>query len=431
MTAIKSAINTVERSDKLMTAAMCLIFIGTFSLMLSVPCLNKAVWFAGFLVILSKTWRQSFRTILVKDTVIISSLILLLLFSVGFFYSLGSWHYSFSVWDKYLKLIYLVIFIPLFLQQSTRTSIVFAFILGVMVNELLTYLHYFDLLNFGMPSSKHWLFVQDIDSGFIVSYAAYLIANYSLDNKRFRWISLVCFCICTIDILCLNRERTGYFIYFGLAFLFLWQRLRWKGFFIAIILIPLTFSGLYVGSQKFSDRINQVFSNIADYRKGNEITSIGLRLAFVDYSFQVIKKHPLIGVGTGSFQEVYQSLQGPKLDDNTWPSHPHNEYVLILFQLGSLGFIVFCAFIFFQIRAALTLERAERFLLQGLILSFVLLGFCNASLLVNPAGSFYMLFLTILLASKYSHLNTSAPIVRAFRFFPEKSRSSEKLLSSI
>ena len=454
MVAIANSIVDGFSLTKFFSIAKYLILIGIVSIMLYVPLLNKCFWIAAILIFFSGTWRQSWP-VLLKDKIILTCLVLILLFTLGIFYSQGSWHYSLQVWDKYLKICCLLFFIPVFTQRSMRNKAIFLLVFGVMINEIITYLHYFNFIDFGFPPSKHWLFVQDIDSGYIVSYTAYLMANYSLDNvssmnlskrsslfavvprlvrgiqdvldpadkprddgsrdsllrfveltldnKRFRWVGLLCIAICSIDILFLNQERTGYLIYFSLVGLFLWQRLRWKGLLSSMIAIPLIFGGLYFTSHKFNTRMNQVFSNISDYQKGKEITSIGLRLAFAKYSFEVIKQHPIAGVGTGSFQEVYQTLGGPRLDDGSWPTHPHNEYILLLFQLGILGLFVFCYWIFLQFYASFLLEKPEKYLLQGLVVGFVLLSFCNASLLVNPAGSFYIIFLAVFLGSRYNN----------------------------
>jgi|LakMenEpi03Aug12_release.lakeMendotaPanAssembly.Ray.scaffolds.fasta_scaffold280985_2 O-antigen ligase len=388
------------RLPQLFFLAKSFILLGLCFLMLCVPILNKCFWAAIILILCEGSWKQSWR-IIAKDPVIIAGLLLALCFTIGITYSQASWHYNLRIWDKYLKIVYLLIFLPIFFHPKMRRMAIFCFFVSVMLSEVFAYLHYFNVLDLGFPPSKHWLFVQDIDSGFVVSFAAYMLANFALDNKKYRGLVIGCFLICAFDVMVLNQERTGYLIFLALMALFLLQRFHWRGVVSALIAVPLLFGSLYVLSPKFKDRSNQVVSDIVGYREGIESTSIGLRLAFAKYSFKVIRHNLFFGTGTGSFEEIYRKLNGPKINDLTWPAHPHNEYIAILFQLGITGLLVFAYWICTQIYASFQLPKQERILLQGLILSFLLLGFCNASLLVNPAGACYIVFLSIFLASKY------------------------------
>ncbi|MBA2654527.1 MAG: O-antigen ligase family protein [Gammaproteobacteria bacterium] len=385
---------------KTATLSRVVILFGLMALMLCVPLLNKCFWAAILLILASNSWYKDWKVLLQKEVFVVA-LVLILLFTLGITYSHASWNYAFRSWDKYLKIFYLLFFLPLFIQKKARTQAIYCLIISVMVSEIFTYLHFFNLLDLGFPTSKHWLFVQDIDAGFVVSFTAFVLVNLAVDNKRWRAIFLICFLICSIDVLILNQERTGYLIYLALAALFFLQRFRWKGVLAAIILLPLFFASLYISSDQFNNRTNQVVSNILDYQKGNQNTSIGLRLSFAQYSFSVIKHHLLIGSGTGSFEEIYRTLNGPKINNETWPAHPHNEYISILFQLGVVGLSIFLYWIYLQIRFSFSLPQEEKFLMQGLVLAFVLLGFCNASLLVNPAGACYVSFLAIFMAAKY------------------------------
>jgi O-antigen ligase len=381
------------------TLARFSIYLALASLMFCVPLMNKCYYLAAILFFISGHWRQVWP-VLLKDKIVIVAVLLVSFYFIGMVYSEASWHMAFRATIKYLKLLFLLFFIPLFNNKNSRNTAFFIFILGVMVNEIFTYLHFFNVFNFGFGPGKHWLFVQDIDAGFIVSFAAFLLANYCFDNRRFRLIALFCFLILSFDILFLNQERTGYLIYLVLAGLFLWQRMKWRGLISAMIAIPLLFGSLYLTSHKFHDRVNQVVTNISDYQHGKEVTSIGLRLVFAQFSFNVIKHHWLIGTGTGSFQEMYKKANGPKLDDGTWPSHPHNEYIATTYHLGIIGLFVLIYWFYLQIKASFTLPKEMRYLFQGLIVGFILLGFCNASLLVNPASGFFIVLLSLFLAIK-------------------------------
>lgn len=389
---------------RLASLATISVYIGILFSMICVPILNKCYWTGVVIFFLSGVWRQAWPPLL-KTKIIINTLVLIALFTIAVFYSYGSWHFALRVWNKYLKLSYLLFFIPLFTTQKSRNYAIIAFLISIMISEVCAYIHFFNFYNFGFGPGKHWMFVQDIDAGYLVSFASFLFANIVLDNKKFRWLALTCLLICSVDMLLLNQERTGYLIFMASMCLLLCQRLKWKGFASTLILLPLFVGSLYLFSPKFNDRINQVVTNLTQYQQGNAGTSIGLRLAFAKYSFMVIKERPFFGSGTGSFEEIYKQLKGPMLDNSTWPAHPHNEYILNLFQLGIVGLIPFLTWLYLILHESFKLQQREQWYLQGLLLGFVLLGFCNASLLVNPAGGIFMTFLSVFLAANSKRLS--------------------------
>jgi O-antigen ligase len=386
-------------TPKILHIAKWLIGLGFGSLMLCIPLVNKIFPLAVLLILLSGAYLQEYK-VLIKAPTIWVGLLLILLFTIGLFYSYGSWKYGFRFWDKYLKILYLLFFLPLFTKKQTRNQALYCFLIGVAICELFTFAHYFQWVTFGFPADKHWLFVHDIDASFIISFAAYLFINLAFDRKKLRGLFIVSFLICSIDILFLNMERTGYLIYLGLTVLCFLQRFHWKGLLSAVLIMPLLSTGLYFSSSLFHNRVQEIVLNLIDYQKGNKGTAIGLRLAFAESSLKMIKQHMLFGLGTGSFEEIYRSLRGPKINNDIDPTHPHNEYIHIWFQIGIVGLITYLAWIVLQVRTSLQLPQEQKFLAQGLILAFSLLGFCNASLLVNPAGTCYVAFLALFLASK-------------------------------
>lgn len=399
MNVLTAPLEKISTGRLLVLARLC-VFFGLASIMLCVPLLNKCYWLAVIVFFITGEWLKAWP-VLIKNKVILVALTLIVLFTIGIFYTQGSYHFGFRIWNKYLKLAYPLFFIPLFLQKKWRNFAIVAFILSVMTSEVFAYLHYFKIIIMGLGPGKHWLFVQDLDGGYVVSFAAFLLAHLGFEQKKYRWLAWFCCLICSFDILFLNQERAGYLVFLALTGLFLWQRLSWRGLLAALIAVPLMVGSLLVVSPKFNDRLHQVVTNVTEYRHGNVTTSIGLRISFAKYSFQVIKENWLIGAGTGSFEEIYRKMNGPKLDDNTWPAHPHNEFILILFQLGIIGLGMFLYWLYLIVKISFALPREEKWLLQGLLVGFILLGFCNAALLVNPAGALFITFLSVFLGTYY------------------------------
>lgn len=71
-----------------------------------------------------------------------------------------------------------------------------------------------------------------------------------------------------------------------------------------------------------------------------EIKSTQQRTIYLEQSFQLVKKHPLLGVGISNYTLAVRNEIDPDL--KSWDYQPvHNIYLLVLTELGIVGFIVF------------------------------------------------------------------------------------------
>jgi len=109
--------------------------------------------------------------------------------------------------------------------------------------------------------------------------------------------------------------------------------------FSSILILFLAFNN----SQIFKDR---VFETINDVQKFSEEknTSLGLRVQYAIYSFEIFRENPLIGVGTGDFSDEFKKINKV---NNVFITNPHNNYLFVLGQFGILG-LISMLYIFFK-----------------------------------------------------------------------------------
>jgi O-antigen ligase len=80
-----------------------------------------------------------------------------------------------------------------------------------------------------------------------------------------------------------------------------------------------------------------------------EIKSTGERMNYFIQAWQIIKNYPIFGVGLGNYTLAAHNEINPNLE--SWGYQPvHNIYLLILAELGAVGFLLWLALIFFIIK---------------------------------------------------------------------------------
>ncbi len=375
------------------------------------------------------------------------TLLFSLLLLIGVFYTQGSVKYAWQGFVKYEKILFFIAYFPLLLEKQFRDLLLNIFILSALVSIL--------IIMTGLVEPEP--LINAIDSAFIVGVSSFLLLRKSLDAEKGAWIYGVLFAFVAAYLLLYNVERTGYLIFLGGLGIVFWQQFRWRGFVVGLALIVPFVLTLYSFNPSFAHRIDEGLQEARGYVSNEaktsraigkrlgliteayklpeandfstqrypalydaylsqygflheeqwflhphaeiRLSSIGLRLGFMEYSWREIIKHPILGNGTGSFYDVYWAGGGPTIGD-TRLGHPHNEYVLILFQFGAIGLLIFLLWQYALWRDANQLPQAERFYLQGLLVCFALLGLCNASLFVNPSGVVFVILFSVFLAAK-------------------------------
>ncbi len=418
--------------------------IGIILLPFSTHLMGQVLVAGVMLAFISREWRQKWPVTSAQRTTFWVVIFFGMIF-LGVFYSGGTFKSTLNGFFRCSKVLYFIAFFPFMIQKSVRDFILNAFIVSVLVSIVVIVGKFVD-----EP------LVNAIDSSFLVGVCNFFVLRKFFDNNQWRWMYGILFIVISSYLLLYNIERTGYVMFFGGLATFFWQCYRWKGMVAGALLMSSLIGGLYAFSPTFQLRINLAAQEAQRYitneHKGSVIaarwapavvaetqdehqvlghavigslfesyqakqglldlrkwflfphadikdSSIGLRLGFVQYSWREIKKHPWIGNGTGSFIDVYRAGGGPGLGEFLLP-HPHNEYISVWFQLGLVGLALFLILQWVIWFESFKLPKPEQYMLQGLLVCFALLGFCNASLTVNPSGNLFILMTTLFLASK-------------------------------
>lgn len=153
-----------------------------------------------------------------------------------------------------------------------------------------------------------------------------------------------------------------------------------KPFFIILIIIFFLFNYLLADDIKdqILERIESVVLVFSDDIENSEgVKSINSRKILIKNSLESISKHPLLGIGVGSFVKI----------NNRNYASPHNDYLYIATEMGLIGFLLYCLLnIYFIKMAYYNFQVSRSTVTSGLLLA--ILSICIYSLFIKAYDNF-------------------------------------------
>ena len=153
--------------------------------------------------------------------------------------------------------------------------------------------------------------------------------------------------------------QVSFFVMLAVLIIQVFKKQRLKSLIAIIIFIPIIFTLAYQTSDLFQKRVNTAVVEISNY-SDSKITSVGLRINFAINSWELIKKNPILGVGTGDFPMEYKKINLINSPEAPNTTNPHNMYTLVTTKLGLIGLISMLSIIFYQIKFSLNCKDKFR-----------------------------------------------------------------------
>ncbi|HVV67579.1 MAG TPA: O-antigen ligase family protein [Gammaproteobacteria bacterium] len=405
-----------SRPYLLLAGYLCLV-ASAFLSPLTISGTDAAILAASVFCLLSGKLFIEFKLIRTHP-ITLSILILLAIVFAGMFWSIASWHDRWGAFHKYLKLGYFILILPLCTERRWREHAISAFLLTITVTVALSYLTKYTPLHLGKTGSPQFIFHSHIETSYFVAFSTYVLVQRALYGQHYRWLCWLLAAIFTFHEFFINDGRTGWMVYFGLMILFFMQQalahldreadqdqytqVALRSLLFGIIAILLLGILIYNLSASFHNRVNSLLPNLLPSHHSQQINAKGhalhkpdLRISFFKYSLVLTREHPIMGMGTASFQATYKKT--PVIPGWGTLNNPHNEYLLILVQGGLVGLGALLYFFYTQWYASFRLTD-ERHIAQALTLSAMISCSFNAFIYTSSTGHFYVLFLGLLFA---------------------------------
>jgi len=385
-------------------AARVMVILTAFIIPLSTAAMSIASGLLLIFWLLSGNFGLKFKRIK-QSPAALWVLGLFALLAIGLLYSNAEPGATMDTFNRYKKLLIMPIIISLMLSEQWRRYAMRGFMVGMVVLLAMSYMKYFEILTIdtggprdpvGHVTSGYTVFKSRIAHSIFMAFFFYLMVQFVISCPRWRWLCLTLAILTIHNILFMVTGQSGYVILICLITLLLYQHIGWKGLLIGILVAPLLLGITYYGSSNFKSRFHESATDFLEYTPGDyeNYRGISYRREYFQGALKIIQKSPIYGHGTGSFAVEYKKVADEK---GLKPAHdPHNEFLMLTSQLGLIGLTAFCLMLLSQWRASFRLDRENRLILQGLLVTMITGCLFNSLLLNSTEGKFYLILLAII-----------------------------------
>ncbi len=370
-----------------------------------------AIVLLGLFFSAPQVWRITLRNPVAR-----AAMLLFALLAVGVSYGDTTISEALGKLGKYIDLAFVPLFMLMFTNGRVRVFAERAYMAGMALTLLLSYLIGLQLLGIQPWMSdmatvdNPVVFHSHITQNNMMAYAAFLALLKCRDalskEMRVAWASYAI--LAMANVLFMVQGRTGYLILLVLLCWFAWvtwaRRAQlqgkpwgWKQGATGLSITILLIASAYIASPRLHDRMSLVAQEFQAWHPNEEIvtSSAGTRLNFYYNAVQIFAKHPILGVGTGGFEAAFTE-QIKDTDLLTTPN-PHNEYLLIAAQTGAIG-LALLLYLFYTVWR--TAPRLESNYLQdaarGLVLAYMINCALNSALHDHADGLFFAWMVALL-----------------------------------
>lgn len=298
---------------------------------------------------------------------------------------------------KYDDLLAIPVLVFVLRDARRREQALAAFAAGLAVILAISYLVKLGLVPQVRPLAQDLAyplaFKLKLTHNILMAFATFLYANLAARAASTAWrlIWLALSLLAAVNVMFLVAGLTGQ-VMIGVFVLFagyLWK--GWRGLAGAVAAAVFAVVLLSAVSDLFRTRLDMLWPEVKEWQAGRvrDDSSVGIRLELYSTSLSIVRDHPLLGTGTGSFPMAYGERTKAARDQPHTARNPHNEYLLIAVQTGLVGLTALLCLFFMQWRLAALLPALESRLARGLVLAMMVGCLFNSMLLDHTEGLLY------------------------------------------
>lgn len=307
---------------------------------------------AGFISLLLFTLWIIEGNLKVKIRILYENKLFLSIFSLIFMFSISllwSEHSNIGI-QRLTAFKYYIFIIPVLitsLSKNDALELIRAFVIGTILHALLMVLLTYNIIN--LPTKITLYSPYSVYSPFFVfsSFYCFYFFHRNLNNKNIMrsFIYLFVF-IALAYIIFTNKGRSGQiaFLCSALLTLFLLHQ-SWKKTIVFFLITSALLVTIILSSQTVKSTYIAAINDIKNIEKGNYIGSWGERWGMLTISYEVIKTHPISGVGLGDIKSEMKKIiirkENKNLQRLSRYDGSHNFYITVITSTGIIGLILY------------------------------------------------------------------------------------------
>lgn len=370
---------------------------------------NKKVIFITFIVWFMIFGFKNMINIVKNDRFLTAFLLFFLLYIISLL-----WSDNIDKGYDYILKLFIFMIVPLIIMATSANKknmnmIITSFIFSMFINEIISYLIYFDLYETEYSAKYHYPvgFINHISYSVLVAFSSILILHQSkyMKNVYLKTIYIVFFITMTVNLV-ISSGRTGYVAYFAtlVILLFTFYKVSLKNF-LQMLLFPIViFTIGYQLNSTVQKRISSTITDVSNIAKDdNYNTSFGTRLAAYPIAWNVLKDNNfLFGVGVGDLEEAKNSaIYNNNLKNKTRTvlhhDHLHNFFADTVVIIGLIGLILLLMSFYFLWKIKI-INTEYKFLQQLIILIIFTSCFADRILHIQDTMLFFAVFVGLIVA---------------------------------
>lgn len=323
-------------------------------------------------------------------------------------YSIGSQQDMFDSLGKAARLMFIPLLIVVFQDEVARRRAWYGFIGAMLLTLALSYLLWLGLLHQGGiirgDAANPTIFKLHITHNLFMAFTTFACTvqarHAAAPSQRGIWAALAT--LAAFNVLFMVQGRTGQLVLLALLVYLGVVWLRWRGLAIAMAAIGIVAALAYaLPSTSLYQRAALAYHEFSTSKHevaASTTSSVGLRMEFYRNTLEIVRQRPLLGAGTGGFQQAYaDQVRG---SGRVATHNPHNEYLMVAAQLGLAGLLLLLALFAVQWHAATQLPTMrEQLLARGMLLSIMVASAVSSTLIDHAEGWFYVWMSGLLFAA--------------------------------
>lgn len=382
-------------SLQLERCGFALLILLAFCLPLSTSFVAVLFATSAGLALITPSLRRRLPAVL-SQPIVLALLGLVVLMALGMTYSVADWSERLLLLKKYSKYATVVLLFPYFTNDKRQRWCVSAYLAGCVVMLTVAYVKFFGHYHWWPTLQPAAAFKDHIQMSFLFSLAI-AICIY-----RRRWGYLLIAGLMTYHLIFMSPSRTGYVLLPMLMLGMLVYYWRWRGLLAGLVMVAVMLAGAYQFSATFRHRID--YSRQTYWAQSTSVDHTNhryppMRLRYAKNALHMIRQHPWLGSGTGSFGPVYRQFEH---DPFYFISNPHNEYLNLWQQLGLPGLMIFLAILAIAWIESENSAPEARFLLRALVAIIAVGSMANSWLMDTTEGHAFAFFLALAFGSHSS-----------------------------